>query len=85
MVSGIVDLVHETGDTIEVIDYKTDRSRRAEAEYRKQLSVYYHVLTDWFDKHDVTTSIFYTASADRVSLEPLEINQLIETVRKQET
>jgi len=46
-VSGIVDLVHETANRIEIIDYKTDQSRRAESDYRKQLSVYYHVISEW--------------------------------------
>ncbi len=31
-----------------IIDFKTDRSRSTESEYRKQLSVYYHVATEWF-------------------------------------
>ena len=34
-VSGIVDLLHVTPSTVEIIDYKTDRGRHGEAEYRK--------------------------------------------------
>jgi len=47
-ISGIVDLVHICPDTVEIIDFKTDLERHAEDEYRKQLSVYYHVLDEWF-------------------------------------
>jgi len=36
-ISGIVDLLHVTDDWVEIVDYKTDRGRHAEAEYRKQL------------------------------------------------
>jgi len=82
-VSGIVDLVHETDDRIEIVDYKTDTNRRGETEYRKQLSVYYHVLTSNHPDKSVTVSIFYTASGERRDVEPLsksELSQLVSTV-----
>ncbi|WP_225333353.1 UvrD-helicase domain-containing protein [Halomicrobium urmianum] len=75
-ITGIVDLVHETDDRIEIIDYKTDQSRRAEPEYRKQLSVYYHVVRECFPEKDVTTSIFYTVSRERQDVEPLSMDEL---------
>lgn len=40
-IAGVVDLVHVTPDRVERLDSKTDRGRHGEAEYRKQLSVYY--------------------------------------------
>jgi len=33
-------------DTVEIVDFKTDRSWHAETESRIQLSVYYHVLEE---------------------------------------
>jgi ATP-dependent helicase/nuclease subunit A len=78
--SGVIDLLHLTPDTVEIIDYKTDRSRHAEPEYRKQLSVYYHVLTDVYPERTVRPSVFYTQSGERVSIDPLsksELRQLI--------
>jgi len=44
-VSGVVDLVHVTDDRVEIVDYKTDRGRHGQLESRKQLSVYYHVVS----------------------------------------
>jgi len=78
--SGVIDLLHLTSDTVEIIDYKTDRSRHAEPEYRKQLSVYYHVLTDVYPERTVRPSIFYTQSGEQVSIDPLskpELRQLV--------
>jgi superfamily I DNA/RNA helicase len=81
-ISGIVDLVHETPDAIEIIDYKTDQHTRAEAEYRKQLSVYYHAISACFPEKDVTASIFYTASGERTPIEPLSTADLQALVRE---
>jgi len=80
-VSGIVDLVHETADRIEIIDYKTDQSRRAESEYQKQLSVYYHVVSECFPGKEVTVSLFYTATNERRTIDPLSLAELEAVVR----
>jgi len=69
--SGIIDLVHLTDETAEIIDFKTDLSRHAESEYRVQLSVYHHVLEEWFSERNVTAAVFYTADNERVEIEPL--------------
>jgi len=84
-VSGIADLVHETAGRVEVIDYKTDATRRAQSEYRKQLSVYYHVLDEWFPDKTVTVSLFYTVDGARERIEPLPIAELRELVRAAES
>ncbi|MCU4753137.1 UvrD-helicase domain-containing protein [Halobacteria archaeon AArc-curdl1] len=76
--SGIIDLVHVNDDTVEIIDFKTDRTRRAESEYRIQLSVYYHVLEGWFSDRPVTASIYYTADGTRAEIDPLSKEQLAE-------
>ena len=84
-VSGIADLVHVTADRIEVIDYKTDATRRAESEYRKQLSVYYHVLDEWFADKQVETSLFYTSDGTRERIEPHSTEELRAFVRAAES
>ena len=84
-ISGIVDLVHETPTEIEIVDYKTDRTKRGQTEYRKQLSAYYHVLSECFPDKNVTTSIFYTADGEREFIEPLTQDQLRNLVRDVET
>lgn len=80
-ISGIVDLVHVCPETVEIIDFKTDLGRHAEAEYQKQLSVYYHVLSEWFPDRDVTTSIFYTAEGTRIDVDPLSQSALVDITR----
>lgn len=81
-ISGFVDLVHVTPDRVEIIDYKTDLSRQAEEEYRKQLSVYYHVLASEHEDRKVTTSIYYTAQDEHVPLPPHSIEELRDVVRE---
>lgn len=68
-------------ESVEIIDFKTDLSRHAEDEYLKQLSVYYHVLSEWFPKRDVTASIFYTAEGMRVDTDPVSRPQLVDIER----
>ncbi|WP_434522215.1 UvrD-helicase domain-containing protein [Halorubrum sp. AS12] len=83
-VSGIADLVHETADRVDIVDYKTDSTRRAQSEYEKQLSVYYHVLDEWFADKAVTASLFYTTNGTRERIEPLEFEELRALVRETE-
>ena len=80
-ISGDVDLVCVTPDRVEVVDYKTDRNRRAAEEYLKQLSVYYHVLDATFPDRTVTASIFYTADDELVTVEPSTRAALADEVR----
>jgi ATP-dependent exoDNAse (exonuclease V) beta subunit len=70
-IGGIIDLLHITPETAEIIDYKTDRTTHAEAEYRKQLSVYYHVVADQYPDRTVSASIFYTADGTRSTIDPI--------------
>ena len=80
-ISGTVDLVEVTAEEVAIIDYKTDQTRNAQPEYRKQLSVYYHVLEEWFPEKDVTASLFYTSDGSLERIEPLTIGELGELVR----
>ncbi len=75
---GIVDLLVEKDDAVEIIDYKTDLSRHAEPEYRKQLSVYYHVASEWYPDKDITASVYYTATGEQGHIEPLDLSTLHE-------
>ncbi|WP_256289371.1 UvrD-helicase domain-containing protein [Halobellus inordinatus] len=80
-ISGVVDLVHIRPDTVEIIDFKTDLGRHAADEYRKQLSVYYHVLKEWFPDQDVTAGVFYTADGSRVDVDPMSEAEIADLVR----
>jgi len=79
-IGGIIDLLHVTADRVEIIDYKTDLTAHAEAEYRKQLSIYYHVVADQYPDRSVTGSIFYTAAGTRQNITPLDTASLRELV-----
>jgi ATP-dependent helicase/nuclease subunit A len=80
-ISGVIDLLCVTPDEVEIIDYKTDRGRHAESEYRKQVSVYYHVIVQCFPDRDVSASIFYTEDGTRVPITPLTEEELVALTR----
>jgi len=80
-IGGIIDLLHVTADHVDVIDYKTDRTTHAADEYRKQLSIYYHVVADQYPDRSVTASIFYTDDGDRREITPLSKSELKDLVR----
>ncbi|WP_245810762.1 3'-5' exonuclease [Halorubrum halodurans] len=79
-VGGVIDLLHLTADRAEVVDYKTDLTRRAESEYRKQLSVYYHVVDGVHPDRSVSASIFYTHDGERRTIDPLSEAELRDLV-----
>lgn len=79
-IGGIIDLLHVTSDRVEIIDYKTDLTTHAEGEYRKQLSIYYHVVADQYPDRSVTASIFYTDDGTRHNITPLDKAALRELV-----
>lgn len=81
LIEGVVDLIHVLPDRVQVIDYKTDASRYAQEEYRKQLSLYYHVVTAEYPDKPIELQLFYSAQGTRVNLEPFTRNQLIEQVQ----
>lgn len=75
---GIIDLLVITPEQVQIIDYKTDLGRHAESEYRKQLSVYYHVVANEYPNRDISIHILYTADDETVELSPLTITELQE-------
>ncbi|GAB7011648.1 UvrD-helicase domain-containing protein [Halorubrum trueperi] len=81
-IGGVIDLLHRTPERVEIIDYKTDRSRHAEEEYEKQLSMYYHVVADRYPDRSVTASIFYTDGGNRRKINPLSKTEIRELVRR---
>jgi len=80
-ISGVIDLLCVTSAEVEIVDYKTDRGRHAESEYRKQVSVYYHVVAQCFPDRDVSASIFYTEDGTRVPVDPLTEDELVTLVQ----
>jgi ATP-dependent helicase/nuclease subunit A len=77
-VSGVVDLVHVTAESVDVIDYKTDRGRHAEENYRTQLSVYHHVIMEAFPDRTVRSKILYTGTGDLIEIDPFDVDDIRE-------
>jgi ATP-dependent exoDNAse (exonuclease V) beta subunit len=75
---GIIDLLVLTPTKARIIDYKTDLSRHAEPEYRKQLSVYYHVVSTQYPQREVSIQVLYTAQNDLITLPPMALEELRE-------
>ncbi|HKJ57962.1 MAG TPA: 3'-5' exonuclease, partial [Halobacteriales archaeon] len=82
-ISGVVDLVGVSDEHVEIYDFKTDRDRRAKEEYRKQLSVYWHVLDAAYPERDVEATVYWTAEGESVAVEPLPRDRLANLVRVQ--
>ena len=80
-ISGVVDLVCVGEDRVEVIDFKTDRDRRAAEEYRKQLSVYWHVLDAVYPEREVEAKVCWTEEGESVEVEPIGVENLANLVR----
>ena len=80
--SGIIDLLAIFEDRVEIIDYKTDASKLNHEEYKKQLSVYYYAVSDFF-KLPVKCKIFYVSQKEVTEIEPVsreELTRLVEGV-----
>ncbi len=80
LVRGIIDLVVIYDDRIEVIDYKTDVSKLNHGEYVKQMSFYYHTVSEFYNK-PVICKIFYVSQNEIVEIEPLSIEKISELMR----
>jgi len=72
-VSGIIDLMAEFPDRIEVHDWKTDAEGDYQSEYRIQLSVYAHILMDIYPEKKVTCVIDWLNFGEPETFEPLDI------------
>lgn len=80
--SGTIDLVNKKENRVDIIDYKTDTSRKNEEEYVKQLSAYYHVLNEVFENKKVTANIFYTHNGKKIPIDPIPKKELGKTLEK---
>jgi len=74
--SGTIDILHVTDETVEIIDLKTDRERTNRDGYRKQLSAYLHAVEASFPEKDVTASILWTSDGDLDAIEPAPKDRL---------
>ncbi|MFB6204514.1 MAG: UvrD-helicase domain-containing protein [Candidatus Nanohaloarchaea archaeon] len=75
VIEGRPDLVVDREDQIDIVDFKTDRTRRDE-EYRLQLSIYRYAMEDIHPRKDIRGILFYTYRGKAVALEPLDREEL---------
>lgn len=80
--SGTIDLINKKGDHIQIFDYKTDRSRKNEKEYVKQLSAYYQVIKEIFEDKRVSANIFYTHNGKDISITPISKKEMAKILEK---
>ena len=65
---GVIDLLRGEGDTVEIVDFKTDRKPDVNsrddmarvANYRRQLEVYSHIVEEKFGKNVSKMHLYYT-------------------------
>lgn len=75
LIRGTIDLLVIYEDKIEIIDYKTDTSKLNHEEYKKQLSVYYHAVSEYY-KLPVIAKIFYVSQNEIEKIPPISKEEL---------
>lgn len=61
--SGKIDLLHITEQKVEIIDWKTDRTRANHQQHQEQLEIYRKGIEKIYADRETETRIFYTTSA----------------------
>ena len=69
---GVIDLLRGEGDTVEIIDFKTDKKPDVNdsedmarvANYRRQLEAYSHIVEEKFGKRVSKMHLYYTRTED---------------------
>ncbi len=80
VLKGAIDLIHKKDKKIEIIDYKTDREKTNQKEYKKQLSAYYHTIKACYGEKKVVPKIFYTSNGEEREIDPLSRPELEEEI-----
>ncbi|MFW6040786.1 MAG: UvrD-helicase domain-containing protein [Thermoplasmatota archaeon] len=80
--NGVIDLINIDGDTVKIVDYKTDRDLSSKKEYFKQISIYYHAVKGAYPKRNVNAFLFYTEDGTEVPVDPLTLDEIIDLVMK---
>ncbi|MBS1518783.1 MAG: UvrD-helicase domain-containing protein [Bacteroidetes bacterium] len=60
VIRGTIDLLLKYEDRIEIIDYKTDRSKKYIEKYKKQLGIYREAVSEIYPGKKITAKIFFT-------------------------
>ena len=68
VIRGTIDLLAFYGDRIEIIDYKTDKSRKYENIYKVQLEIYRDVIKEIYKDKNIICKIYYVRLDESVEL-----------------
>ncbi|OUJ18429.1 ATP-dependent exoDNAse beta subunit RecB [Methanonatronarchaeum thermophilum] len=89
ILKGKIDLIHKTNNKIEIIDYKTEKSKKTKKPYQTQLSLYYHTLKQIYPNKKITPKIYYTQTNQEHKIKPQTKttlkNKITKTLKKQKT
>ena len=77
---GVIDLLVVYPDRVIIHDYKTDKERSYENEYRVQLSVYAHAASGYY-KRPASCIIDYVSRGESITFEPLGKDIIAERVK----
>ncbi|MEF8832792.1 MAG: ATP-dependent DNA helicase [Candidatus Thermoplasmatota archaeon] len=73
---GVIDLINVNKDLVKILDYKTDRNKKALDEYKKQLSIYYHVVESQYQEKEVVPYLYYSYTDEMIEIEPLSKEEI---------
>jgi len=76
LIRGKIDLLAFCDDGIQIIDYKSDLTEANEAEYQKQLSVYYHVLRGIYPEKQIHCRLYYVRMGRAKDIAPMSIDEI---------
>ncbi len=76
LIRGVIDLLVFYNDKIEIIEYKSDTDDSNEDEYRKQLSVYYHVVHELYPEMKIICKLYYVCIDIIKEIEPISIEDI---------
>ncbi|WGI18085.1 ATP-dependent DNA helicase [Methanonatronarchaeum sp. AMET-Sl] len=88
ILNGKIDLIHKTNNKIEIIDYKTEKSKQTKKQHQTQISLYYHTLKQIYPETKITPIIYYTQTNQKQTIKPQPITklkkQITQTLKKQQ-
>ena len=90
ILEGKIDLIKGTGDTVEIVDFKSDGSPKADSErmehYRRQLQLYAHLVTQRTGLTVSKMHLYYTAQKEEPMIsfdyETGNVEETIENIRQ---
>ncbi|PTD94876.1 hypothetical protein C9439_00095 [archaeon SCG-AAA382B04] len=83
VLNGKIDLIHLKENKVEVIDYKTEKSKETKQPYKRQLSLYHQSINEIFEDKKVVPYIFYTKNSEKEDIKPIKKEKLIKKHLKQ--